>query len=857
MTHSLVRRTPVRLATTLAVLAVAAGLPRAGWAETEIRVLSNRADLVSGGDALVEVVPAPPAGTIVDVGGSDVTGRFAVRANGRYIGLVTGLAVGDNVLTVTLPDDSGATITIGNYPTGGPVFSGPHLEPWDCTTVANGLGAPVDAACNATPVIDYQYISTSGGGYQPYDLDNPPGDVAIVTTDQGTSVPHIVRREQGTINRGLYAFAYLNDPELGVPEPWQPQEGINGKLFYPFGASCNTNQTQGSMPSVLDQNRLSRGFAVATTSLNVLGHHCNPVISAETAMMTKERLIEQIGEIRYTISTGGSGGAIGQLQVSNAYPGITNGLIPSQTFPDVWSTAIEVGDCVLTETYWPKAAIPFTLLQKSAVDGHGPTQSSCAAWVATFAPAGIPTTGCFSGSTLPTTSIPEPPPNGRDYNPATNPDGCRATVQDIQVNIWGWRTQDGFAKRPLDNVGVQYGLDALNLPLGNPGKIIFAQFLDLNAKIGGVDIDAVPTVARTRTDPDVSAIAYRSSNLNDGRGLAQAAIIDLPATTNIEIHTPYHAYALEARLVGSNSQADNHSIWHGGPGDLAFDTMDAWLAEVDADSSNDSLAVKIVNNKPGIASDSCWSGGQQQPLANCAADVFGDARLVAGMPRTHDVLQCRLKPIDPTDYAGAFPPLTIADFVALSTVFPEGVCDYTQPAVDEVASVQWLTYENGPGGEPLGDPPASTAFLPAATATPTATATLTPTSSPVPTATATPTEAIPTPTPTSEPPPTPTAVATATPSGPLCMGKPVTIAGTKSRDIIQGTAGDDVIDGGGGSDIIRGGDGNDTICGGAEHDVLYGEAGDDVIVGGHANDYCVGGSGEDTFIECERVADPD
>ena len=29
---------------------------------TQIKVLSNRADLISGGDALVEVVPAPPPG---------------------------------------------------------------------------------------------------------------------------------------------------------------------------------------------------------------------------------------------------------------------------------------------------------------------------------------------------------------------------------------------------------------------------------------------------------------------------------------------------------------------------------------------------------------------------------------------------------------------------------------------------------------------------------------------------------------------------------------------------------------------------------------------------------------------------
>lgn len=67
----------------------------------EIKVLSNRADLVSGGDALVEVVlptDADPDKVGVDVDGRDVTSDFAVRSNGRFMGLVTGLVEGDNDL---------------------------------------------------------------------------------------------------------------------------------------------------------------------------------------------------------------------------------------------------------------------------------------------------------------------------------------------------------------------------------------------------------------------------------------------------------------------------------------------------------------------------------------------------------------------------------------------------------------------------------------------------------------------------------------------------------------------------------------------------------------------------------------
>jgi hypothetical protein len=693
----------------LLALGLGVALSAAASAVTEIKVLSNRADLISGGDALIEVVPAPPTGTTVYVGSSNVTGDFAVRGNGRYLGIATGLVVGNNVLTVTLPNSTGASIAITNSPIDGPVFTGPHLQPWDCE--ATGFDLPPDANCNVPPKVQYMYAATPGGAYQAYDLNNPPATVATVTNDQGHVVRDIVRLETGAINRGLYAFAVLSDPALGEVAPWDPQQGFNGKLYYPFGASCNTNYTQGSSPpNVMNATRLRQGYAVATTTLNELGHHCNPILSAETAMMTKEHIIETIGPLRFTLSTGGSGGSIGQLEVSNVYPGITNGLIPSLTFPDTWSTGIEVSDCLGLETYWPKG-VPFTLLQRAAVDGHNPTGAHCAAWVGTYAPSGIPSHGCFSDSTLPTTSTPDPM---RDYNGVTRRDGCRATVNDIQVNIWGRRAKDGFARRPIDNVGVQYGLTALNLPITDPGKITFAQFLDLNAKIGGTDIDGVPTTARTVADSGTPLIAYRTGNIDDGRGLAQAAILDLSVSDSAAqtVHTAHHAYALEARMAAHGDQ-DNHAIWHNAPSDVAFATMDAWLTAIEAAGGITPFGmdpVKVRANKPVTAYDSCWTSGVQGPLSGCASQVWSAPRIKAGSSIAHDNMKCQLKPISAADYAGAVPPPTAADLAALALIFPQGVCDFSKPALDQVPSVPWLTYKNGPGGQPLGPPPASTPF---------------------------------------------------------------------------------------------------------------------------------------------------
>jgi hypothetical protein len=721
------RNTRIRPFAALSTLALLGALPAGAL---EIEVLSNRADLISGGDALVEIAPAPASGSVIDLDGNVITGEFALRPNGRYQALLTGMSVGTHVLRVTQPDSTGARITIENHPSEGPVFTGDHLQPWDCTTADAGLGEPDDANCNVEPRVEWLYKATPGGSYQAYDLGNPPTTVATVTTDQGKTVRNIIRRESGSVNRGLYAFAVLHDPAISLDvEPWDPQVW-NGKLHYPFGASCNTNQTQGSDKTgvVTQAVVLERGWAVATTSLNELGHHCNPIVSAETAMMAKEIVIEALGQPRFTTGQGASGGSIGQLVVSNAYPGLVNGLLPSLTYPGIWSNAMEVGDCLLTEAYWAKNP-SFTPIQRMAVDGHGSTGTTCAAWVALFVPSGIPTTGCFSGSTLPGTSTRDP---ARDYDPVTNPDGCRATVHDLQVNVIGRRLQDGFAKFPIDNTGVQYGLEALNRPVGDPGKITLAQFLDLNARIGATDIDGTPTLERWRMPKDTSRNVHRSSLMNDTSQLDKVAIIDMPSRINEEIHTPYHADSIEARMLAEHGHAENHVIWSGlsellvsePVHPLPFDTMNEWLEAIEADGGIDPLfgmdPAKIVANKPAIAVDSCFIGGsgagnQETDPATCAAawPVFADARIAAGMPIDHDILQCQKKPVDAADYASASPlggPLTAPELDLIRAVFPEGVCDWTKPSIGDEPALPWATYRNGPGGEPLGPPPVSTTF---------------------------------------------------------------------------------------------------------------------------------------------------
>ena len=104
-----------------------------------IATLSNRADLVSGGSALVEIKTpgfVVPATLKVDRDGTDITGTFSQQASGRILGMVTGLKTGANVITAKASDGSivGAQLVITNHPIGGPVLLSAQAGPWVCAT---------------------------------------------------------------------------------------------------------------------------------------------------------------------------------------------------------------------------------------------------------------------------------------------------------------------------------------------------------------------------------------------------------------------------------------------------------------------------------------------------------------------------------------------------------------------------------------------------------------------------------------------------------------------------------------------------------------------------------------------------
>jgi len=96
----------------------------------EIVPLSNRADLVSGGDALLEVrVPknVPLNQVTLQLNGRVVTGAFSANAVARTLrGVVTDLVDGDNEFVAEARGrghgEAQARLRITNHPIGGPVL---------------------------------------------------------------------------------------------------------------------------------------------------------------------------------------------------------------------------------------------------------------------------------------------------------------------------------------------------------------------------------------------------------------------------------------------------------------------------------------------------------------------------------------------------------------------------------------------------------------------------------------------------------------------------------------------------------------------------------------------------------------
>lgn len=667
----------------------------------KIEVLSGRADMVTGGDALVETNAAAEKFSAT-LNGQDISKSFRPgKTAGTMIARVEGLKAGKNLLEVKSAKGS-AKLELTDYPITGPVFSGPHQKPFVCQTELAGLGAALDDDCSTKTEVTYVYKSTTppapggrgrGGapgappaGFKAYDPSAArPADLAQITIG-GKTVDYIVRRERGTINRAIYEIAMVSSPSDAAPDPWIQSPGWNGRLVYSFGGGCAAGYRQGLPGGAISDEFLSNGYAVAVSSLNVFGNNCDDVISSETAMMVKEHFIEEFGVPVHTIGTGGSGGAIQQYMMAQNYPGLLDGLMPQISFPDnaIYESVI---DCSQLDHAFNSMKTSWNDDQKAAVAGYATWKTCSDGWMARGTATSLANNQVKAAACNPAI------PKTLAFDAESNPSGARCDYFDDMVNVYGTDSKTGAARRALDNVGVQYGLKAFNAK-----QISFEQFVELNEVIGGHDVDGNIVAARDVADPAALKIAYQSGRVDTGGGgLNAVPILDTRGYFDMagNLHERFRSMVIRARLKAANGSADNMVTLMFPPSgtpplrssDLVAQ-MNQWLDNIANDTSKSSAAVKVARDKPSGLMDACWTTeGEKivEPLTfdgkgrcNQLYPAHADPRIVAGSPLTDDVLKCTLKPVDIKDYSVA---LTLDQVAKLKTTFPQGVCDYSRPGV--------------------------------------------------------------------------------------------------------------------------------------------------------------------------------
>lgn len=693
--------------------------PAAG---VDLSTVSTRALMVSGGDVVVRATTPAAAfdkGTTFQLNGVDVTDRMVFDATAKSAsGLLTGLAPGANVLAAVSAGQEVGRLEMKNFPASGPIFSGKRQSPWICETQASGLGAPpTSGPCIAAVRYDWFYRTTAGTFVPLASLAAPyPADLATTVTTEGKTVDYIVRVESGTIDESIYRIAVIDDPANPIREPWRkggkkPGDGWNGKLSYPFVGGADPGFRSGSnlVTSALQDLPLSLGFAVAFGTRNTYGNGFDDVTSAETLMMVKERFIEQYGVPKFTIGSGGSGGAVQQHHIAQNYPGLLDALTPSYSFPDIGSIIPTAIDCSPLNNYFDHlAADPaaWTSLRRATVDGGA---------VADAGPS-IGKTVCQNNylGYIPALYSPNPVtfspvvPLALRYDPVTNATGARGGFWDGNVNSLGMDPKTGFARSFYDNAGVQYGLQALNA-----GQITPEEFVDINEKVGGIDIDGNLTATRVRGDAIGVARAYASGRLVTNFDNMALPIIDFRAySDNLgDIHTRDRTLSFLQRLQNARGTTANQVNWTArgtGAPDLdrmALLALNDWLVAVQADASQAPFAQKVIRNKPASLKDACWVDGKkiEEPISwdpatacNQAIPIHQNPRSVAGAPLAADVLMCKLKPIDFASYAVTF---SAAQKNRLSAAFPQGVCDWSaRGEVQPALSGTWIDYGSGPFG---------------------------------------------------------------------------------------------------------------------------------------------------------------
>jgi len=602
----------------------------------------------------------------------------------------------------------------------------PQQQPFICRTVESGLGQPLadndqgighpvrddagkvagySSQCAIKPHVQRFYFD--GAGFKPFDKAPPSGMEAVT-----------VRVEAGTINRFIYTIA--------MPEqvPW------NHKVIYWMRGGVGIGHQQGQAmwfndalngsEKKLMPRLLAAGYAIVNSSGNESGVHYNMRLAEETAAQTKAYFTAHYGKPVYTIGIGGSGGAVQQYMFAQNRPGLFDAGIAVQSYPDMVTQAIPISDCPLLGQYFLEEvardpASPWATWSRQALV-EGMNASDTAKNPFTGKPG---STECISGWRFAMPTALNPYYRSPAFDKAIAFYGyAPEAFANVKWTHWNDLEEyygtdaDGFAPIPIDNVGVQYGLQALVA-----GKIGADEFLRLNACAGSWKEQRDFVQYKPESDPFDAANMHRSATCRDPAGTPaqrregeQRAIraawesghvftgkvlgipmIDLRPyrEADLDMHNARQSFSVRARLLAANpGEAKRQVIWFAKPDtDLPGQVMQA-LSVLDQYLSSGSAPAEFADRCVDSAGDvigagpGVWSGvldGGKPGACTLAFPIHGSPRMVAGESIRGDTFKCRLKPLATAFADGTYGPdvhFSDAQKTWLARIFPKGVCDY-------------------------------------------------------------------------------------------------------------------------------------------------------------------------------------
>jgi hypothetical protein len=747
-----------------------------------LSALSSAPDQVSGDDVLVtlqsEAVLTEDEMAKLEYWLNDqrIEPIRVTRRNNRIEVLLDGLSLGLNELELHHVEHGRLdALTLTNHPITGPIFSGPQQYPFVCSVAAelgkqplvdtegdtgfpvydgnnNQIGLSKD--CSIETYVEFLYRAADNT-YKSLPADRSrPSDMTTTTLTDGRVVDFIVRREIGTINRFIYSFATLANiddaAETAATNLW------NGRALFHFLGGVAIGHSQGRMDArSMVPEALGKGYAVLYSTGTRTSTHYNLQVGGETALMVKEHFVKRFGSPEYTVAIGGSGGGIQQYVYAQNHPGLLDGGVPQYSYPDMVTQTIHIGDCELLEHYmdvtdktnplWRTTANRSWLVGLNSTDAYpDPLAGAKMLFGYSTAPGMTECIPAWRGLTpLVMNPLYGEARNQQLMQPPGVMNAVHWTHYDDLRNIYGV-DETGEPRTLFDNVGVQYGLQALK-----DGNITPAEFLRLNSQIGGwkhprdmvqegfpflgteAEVMSDPTLfdpwssrnmrlspdgnaPAPRTEGDLQAInaAYSSGMVFDGE--LNIPVIDWRHYLEevLDMHNSHQSFSGRQRIRNKMGHSDNQIIWFTDarptntssptrPRPLdnfdqtwqALEVLHDWITNIKQNPDR-----TIAENKPAAAVDSCFSANGQ--LIASGADVWngilGDApagactqefptyttsRMVAGGPIEGSIFKCALKPVATAISDGTYAPwIPSAEQQAeLESIFPGGVCDYTQP----------------------------------------------------------------------------------------------------------------------------------------------------------------------------------